>query len=482
MELNTAQRIAKNTLALLASEVIVRIFTFVITLLIARRLGAESFGRYSFTLAFVALFTVFTDLGINTLVIRNVARRRELAAKYLDNFILLKLLLGLSTFCLIFLLTQFVGKVSEDNILVYLAATWLILDSINMMIKAMFKAFEIMEYSALVTIVEKTIFFSLCIWVLLSSIEAKLFFIIAAYPFAGALTVVLGLFILNRKITKISFEIDMGFCKDMLKEGWPFAAMGMFGATYLYLDKVILKLIGGNEIVGWYSAGSRLFLTIYAVQSFYYQALFPVASKFFKESPESLTVLLERTSRLILAYTIPLTAGAIVLASFLIRLFYGLEYDSTVPVFQILLINIVVKGVNALYGGTILLVSDRQKDFMKAMGWGALMNILLNLLLIPLLSLKGAAIATVCSEAMVAIYSYVKAKKVLDIEVRKFALKPILSSLLMVLILCIFPVRNVLLLMFLGVFSFSLLMFLFKGITTDDIAFVSNSLRLRRTA
>jgi len=480
MELNVTQRIAKNTLVLLSSEAVIRALTFIITLLIARRLGAVSFGQYTFALAFVALFTVFADFGISTLIVRNVARERDLVAKYAGNFILLKLFLGLVVFCFVSLMIQFMGKGPEVKVLVYLAAMWLIIDSINMLIKAIFKAFEVMERVALIAIVEKAIYFGLCSWILLSStFQRKLLLVVVAYPVSSVLALGLGLFLLGR-ITRLSLEIDIGFWRDMLREGWPFTAMGIFAATYLYLDKVILSMMKGDEVVGWYNAGCKLFLTIYAIQNFYYQALFPVGSRLFKESSEALKRLLDKTAKLILTYTVPLAAGGIILGPSLVRSLYGSEYISAIPVFQILLLNIVVKGINALYGGTVLLISDRQRDFMSAVGWGALTNVVLNMLLIPPLSLKGAAIATVCSETVVAVYSYLKAKEVLDIRMGRFVLKPVLSSSFMAFILCISSGRNIFFLIALGMISYFLLMFLFKGITVEDIAFVYNSFRIRK--
>ena len=76
--MNAVQRIAKNTAALFTAHFVVSILGLVLSIFIARNLGDVIFGKYSFALAFTAIFAVFSDLGYNTLLIREVARDKSL--------------------------------------------------------------------------------------------------------------------------------------------------------------------------------------------------------------------------------------------------------------------------------------------------------------------------------------------------------------------------------------------------------------------
>jgi len=76
--MNTVQRIAKNTAALFAAHYLVSILGLVLSIFIARNLGDVIFGKYSFAFAFTAIFAVFSDLGYNALLIREVARDKSL--------------------------------------------------------------------------------------------------------------------------------------------------------------------------------------------------------------------------------------------------------------------------------------------------------------------------------------------------------------------------------------------------------------------
>ena len=90
--MNTVQKIAKNSLVLLASNIISKILGFFYVMYIVRYLGAEGFGILSFTLAFAGIFGVFNDLGLNLLTVREVTRDKSFAGKYLDNICVVHLI------------------------------------------------------------------------------------------------------------------------------------------------------------------------------------------------------------------------------------------------------------------------------------------------------------------------------------------------------------------------------------------------------
>jgi len=91
--MNTVQRIAKNTGVLLVSQIASYILGFFFIMYTARYLSAEGFGILSFALAFTAIFAVFSDLDLSMLAVREVARDKSLAGKYLGNIAVMKVIL-----------------------------------------------------------------------------------------------------------------------------------------------------------------------------------------------------------------------------------------------------------------------------------------------------------------------------------------------------------------------------------------------------
>ena len=89
--MNTIQTIAKNTGALTLMHIVTMVLGLIFTVSLARCFGDVAFGKYSFALAFTALFAVLMDLGFNQLTIREVARDKTLAKKYMGNILIIKL-------------------------------------------------------------------------------------------------------------------------------------------------------------------------------------------------------------------------------------------------------------------------------------------------------------------------------------------------------------------------------------------------------
>jgi len=118
--MNTVQRIAKNTAALFAAQFVVSILSLVLSIVIARTLGDVIFGKYSFALAFTAIFAVFSDLGYNTLLIREVARDKSQASKYLNNVLCMRALLSLVIFALIVITINLMSYPADTKNAVYL--------------------------------------------------------------------------------------------------------------------------------------------------------------------------------------------------------------------------------------------------------------------------------------------------------------------------------------------------------------------------
>ena len=103
------KRISKNIIALTTGEIISKIFLFLLMVYAARILGVSSFGKLSFALSFSMLTVVLSDLGINTYLIREIARKKELVNKYFANAFVSKIFLSLVTFGLVYLFLNFLN-------------------------------------------------------------------------------------------------------------------------------------------------------------------------------------------------------------------------------------------------------------------------------------------------------------------------------------------------------------------------------------
>ena len=159
--MSTVQRIAKNTASLFAAQAVIAVLGLVLSILIARTLGDVEFGNYSFALAFTAIFAIFLDLGFNRLIVREVARDKSAAPKYLGNIAIVKGALSIVVFGLIALTINLMNYPHDVTMAVLIFGLYIIFIAFGDLSRATFRAFERMEYEALISIIRQVIITSL---------------------------------------------------------------------------------------------------------------------------------------------------------------------------------------------------------------------------------------------------------------------------------------------------------------------------------
>jgi O-antigen/teichoic acid export membrane protein len=222
--MNTVQRIAKNSLVLLTSNIISKILGFFYVMYIARYLGVEGFGILSLALAFTGIFGVFTDLGLDTLTVREVARDKSLASKYLGNIAVMKIFLVIITFALIALTINLLGYPQQTIKIVYLVALSVVFGAFSSIFNSIFQAYEKMEYQSLGQILSSVLMLSGALFAISHGLDvigfASIYFLVSAvilgYSFA----------VYTWKFSLPKIEIDFNFWKSTIKEALPFGLTG----------------------------------------------------------------------------------------------------------------------------------------------------------------------------------------------------------------------------------------------------------------
>lgn len=473
------QRILKNVASILGSEALVKLVSFLVTLYIARRLGSESLGKLSFALSFVAIFAVLADLGVSRLTTRDLARDRASLLRFVPGAFALKALLALGTVVLLAAGSFLLGKEPETHVYVLVLLAWLFFDTLNLFFRAVFTALEEMEYAALLKAFEKLLFFLLFGAVLVLPLEGRrLLGIVILYPVASLATTLLGMRLLRARDVRLGPRPDPEIWRFLLSRSWPFAGSLILASIYLYADTIMLSYTRGDAVTGLYNAAYKLFITLYSLQAMLAEVFFPTFSRLFAEDRRAFRVFGRRVARALFGLTVPLATGAVVLAPAGVELIYGEAYAGAVTSFRILGLDLIVRAGLTL-AGTVLLVSDREQRYMGAIGMGALLNLVLNFLLIPAYSLDGAAVATVTSEALVLLIMGLWARRVAALPWLSAFLRPLLASAGMALILGFVPADNLAAAIAAGLGSYVLLLALIGGLRRQDIDFLRRSV-LRR--
>ena len=460
--------IFKNTIWLSVAEIISSILLFFFTVFVAKYLGAEKYGQLAFALSIATLFAVLVDFGLGILTIREVARDKALANKYLSSIFTLRVLLSVVFLILMFFVGLLSGKGSLVVCLVVLTSLYMVFNHLMQACNAIFRAFERMKYEAIGKCIFSLILFGgglAIIWK-----EFDLIFFGWVYAIAMLIAMLYSLLVVRKYFTKIRFSFDIGFWKYLIKESWPFALSLIFISVYYFMDTVMLGFMGQDREVGWYNAGYKIVFFVLLFSNVLASVIFPVISKLYKESLDRLKIFLTNFSKLMVLFAVPLGIGGVLLGPRILNLIFGEEYMGGALAFQILLWSASIIYISIVYGNS-LQACDRQRIYVKGVGIGALVNVILNLILIPLYSLNGAAVATVLAELAVLVYMYIKLNQLVKVNFMAYLIKPIIASGVMGIVLYAIQDLNVILSILIGVFVYVIFLILIKGIRNDELGF-----------
>lgn len=427
--MSTVRRITKNAIALYLAYIVTALLALFFSIAIARELGNEVFGKYSFAGAFTMIFAVGLDLGLNIVIVRDVAQDKSLAPKYLGNIIIIKAILSVIIFGLIALVISLMDYPHDTTTAVLILGISTIFTAFADIFRVIFRAFERMEYEALLSVVCRLLTVALGLTALF--LDYGLIEIALAIAIGCLLDLILTSLICVRKFAKPKIELDLDFCKKITKTAFPISFLIISAIIFTKTDTIMLSVMKGDAVVGWYNAAYNLVSAVQFIPSIFLTAIFPAMSIFSASSLSLLKTSCEQSLRYLFILSLPIAVGITLLAERIIPLFYGDQFTSSIVALQILAwSNFFVFLYSVL--GTVLVSINKQIPMMVVNIVCAVSNIILNLILIPPLSYKGAGIATIATQAILFIADfYLVSKYLYRPSLHKIATKPLIACAIM---------------------------------------------------
>jgi O-antigen/teichoic acid export membrane protein len=270
--------------------------------------------------------------------------------------------------------------------------------------------------------------------------------------------------------------IDLSFWKPTIILALPFGITGIFTMIYFWIDSVILSIMVGNEVVGWYNAAYRLIFIFISLYSVYMVSIFPIMSRFYKTSKKSIKLVYERSFKFLLIISLPLAVFTTLMADKIILIIYGTGYIPSIIALQILIWSIVFMFVNNL-SLNLLGSVNRPLVVAKIIASGAIINIILNILLIPKFSYIGSSAATVITElVMIPIFIHILLRTGYA-ETNAFIKdlpKILLCNVVMAVIIIYIKNFNILLTILIAFLVYVLMIYLTKTLDSEDFMLLKN--------
>ncbi|WP_211307511.1 flippase [Polynucleobacter rarus] len=370
---------------------------------IARYLGPEQFGLLSFATAFVGLFGAVATLGLQGIVVRNILQNSSGKEEILGSAACLQLFAGAVTYIMI-LIGIFILRPD---------------DLISKMIVAIIGAMMLFKFSEIAIYwFEAQVMSKYIVWVqnisflLFSVIKGALIFKnapLSAFAWAilaeAMMVALLMLAALSwRGLKLIELKVTRKKSYELLKDSWPLMLSSMAIMIYMKIDQIMIGQMIGDQAVGIYTAATRISEVLYFLPTTLVASVFPSILNVKMKSETLYKKHMQRLYDLMVWISIAIALPMTFLATPLITLLFGSAYSEAgmVLAIHIWASIFVFLGVasNQWY-----LMMNRQTLIMQRTLIGAIVNVGLNLLLIPIYGVVGAAIATVISYA-IAVFFY----------------------------------------------------------------------------
>ena len=390
-------RYFKNTSWLFAEKILRIITGLFVGVWIARYLGPEQFGFFSYTLSFVGLFAFITALGLDQVVIRELVKDESRNDEIMSTSFWLKImgaLLGISMILIISI--NFTSNDTYANTLIFIIAS-----------STIFQSFNVIDYYFQSKVMSKFIAFANVISLFLSTVIKIILLLNEAPLIAFVWMVLFDNFILASgfvyfyikynpilKIKNLKFRSKTAIL--LLQDSWPIIISSAAIMIYLKIDQVMIKEMIGLEAVGQYAAAVKISEAWYFVPVVIAASVFPAIINAKKKSEELYNVRLQKLYDIMVLMALVIALPITFLSDWFIELLYGNLYTEAGSVLTIHIWS----GVFVFLGvasGSWLLCENLQIFQTIGAIIGVIVNVGLNYMLIPRFGIEGSAWATLIS-------------------------------------------------------------------------------------
>lgn len=423
-----------NALLNIIKQICTIIFPLITFPYISRILGVELYGKVNFSMSVVSYFSLIAGLGIYSYAVRNGSRIRdekELFAKFANEVFSINILSTIVAYVLLFCIIFFWPSLEAYKVLILILSlnifmTTLGTDWINIV-------YEDFLYITVRYIVCQSCAVILTLLFVNSEEDIALYALLVNF---GSLTAnALNIFYIRKKLgIKLHFTLMVN-----LKEHFR-PILILFGNTissmvYLYADSTMLGIMVGDIAVGYYTVASRIYTIIKQLLNAIAVVATPHFSHDVHNAKNDINIQFNDLIGALVLILLPAVAGIICVGKELIILLSGIEYIEAYAALVILSLSLICSTIACIYISVVMLALGKDKQILLSTTISAVVNILLNMVLIPKFSYNAAAFTTLVSEFLMMLLGVYFTKSYLRLMIKKQSIVA-LSGMGLVFIVC----------------------------------------------
>ena len=375
---------------------------------VSRILGTDGFGRYNFSFSIADYFIIFAALGVSSYAVREGAKTRNdkvYTQKLCCEIFTINVVSTVISVLLLLIAVSFISSLKEYSIIILIIALQMVFATAG---------------TDWINIIYEDYLYITLRYIIIQVLSLIMIFCFVRHPddiikYAGITTfAAAGGNVLNIWYVRRYVKLRLVFSIEVMQHLKPILIL-FFNALaisiYVNADITMLKYYQPTTVVGIYSLSSR----IYNIAKRLVSALITATTARLAFYSRNDTAMYKNTSRstlnALIAVMLPAAAGLAMLSKPIVRLVGGAEYDDGWLPLCILSAAMVFALLSGFYGNCVLIIFNREKVLLASTTISAVVNVLLNLILLPRYGMHGAAITTLIAEAVNFMIQYAYARK-----------------------------------------------------------------------
>ena len=389
----------RNSGTLLAGTAAAKGLVLVATLILGRQLGPEGFGLYSLVFAYLAFFELIADAGLDSLLVRDLARSEEDAPRRLGDALILRAILAAVALPLAAVLFPVLTARPEGPLLILLGGAALISSnrrpSLRSILEAPYRARLRMGLPTILGVLAEALHVAILVmWLprggVAGAVAAQA---LASFPFLFVLAAA------SRRLVRPELRPDGARLGTLFRTASPLLAGLAVNVVLARADAVMLELLRGTRDVGLYTAPVRIVEIANLLPILLMTSVYPLFAASHPHDPTRVDKLFRGSLRVLGTIIAPIVAAEIIFAAPLVDRLFGASYAESVRVLPALALSEILVFANVVLTAR-LIATGAERRSLVLLAVAAASNVAANLWLIPRDGPRGAAIATLMAYAV----------------------------------------------------------------------------------
>ncbi len=391
--------IASNTIFQIINKFVTATSTLLVSALITRLLGAETYGEYSIVTTYIITFFLLSDFGVNAIVVQDFAKNVESAKANFAKVLTLRFAFGMALMLIALVSLYFMPYSDLVKWAIIISLPLIVFSSLSSAASLIFQSFLRYDFQA-----KASVWGSSLILILTSAsiyfFQGSLIGLITANLIGSAIAPLISLYFIREYISTKTSWVDLNYWKHVVIDAFPMGMALSLNVLMIHVDRLLLSVLSTPFSVGIYSLSYKIFDVVLVLPTFFMNATYPILIKLKDESEEKYRLFAAKVFTYLFIAAIILAILAILTSGFLVPLIWGGEMSESIVPFNILAGGLVFFFLSAPLSW-IALIEGKKTILMWIYGVAFVFNGIMNWIFIPAYDYYAAAALTVITECLV---------------------------------------------------------------------------------